>query len=70
MGISEVVIDARGRTGACVLEMTRIYRSAILTTSTRTTGAEKQLQALKDRIKKCSMGEITAGHYIRGLKES
>jgi len=70
MGISEVVIDARGRTGACVLEMTRIYRSAILTTSTRTTGAEKQLQALKDRIKKCSMGEITAGHFIRGLKES
>ena len=69
IGISEVVIDVRGRTGACVLEMTRIYRSAISATSTRTTGAEKQLQALKDRIKKCSMGEITAGHFRRGLKE-
>ena len=69
MGISEVVIDARGRTGACVLEMTGIYRSAISVISTRTTGAEKQLLVLKDRIKKCSMGEITAGHFIRGLKE-
>ena len=70
MGISEVVIDARGRTVACVSEMTRIYRNAISATSTQTTVAEKQLQALKDRIKKCSMGEITAGHFIRGLKES
>ena len=70
MGISEVVIDARGRTGACISEMTRIYRSAISATSTRTTGLEKQLQALKDRIKKCSMVEITAGHFMRGLKES
>ncbi|MEI8331068.1 MAG: U32 family peptidase, partial [Methanomicrobiales archaeon] len=70
IGVSEVVIDARGRTVASVSDMTRIYRSAISATSTRTTGAEKQLQALKDRIKKCSMGEITAGHFIRGLKES
>jgi putative protease len=70
MGINEVVIDARGRTGACVLEMTRIYRSAISAISKRTTGTEKQLISLKDRIKRCSMGEITAGHFIRGLKES
>ena len=70
MGISEVVIDARGRTGACVSEMTRIYCSAISAISNRTTGADKQLPALKDRIKRCSMGENTAGHFIRGLKES
>ena len=70
MGISEVVIDARGRTVAYVSEMTRIYRSAISVISTRTTGMEKQMSALKDRIKKCSMGEITTGHFIRGLKES
>ncbi|MDO8873457.1 MAG: DUF3656 domain-containing protein [Methanoregula sp.] len=70
MGISEVVIDARGRTGACISEMIRIYRTAISATASRTTGAEKQLQALKDRIKRCSMGEITTGHFIRGLKES
>jgi putative protease len=70
MGISEVVIDARGRTGAYVSEMTRIYQTAISAVSTRTAGTEKQLQALKERIKKISLGEITAGHFIRGLKES
>ena len=73
MGIDEVVIDARGRAGAYISDMTRIYRtaiSAILATPTRTTSAEKQLQALKEQIKKISMGEITAGHFIRGLKES
>jgi putative protease len=70
MGISEVVIDARGRTVAYVSEMTRIYRSAISVISTRTTSVEKQMSVLKDRIKKCSLGENTTGHFIRGLKES
>jgi putative protease len=70
MGISEVVIDARGRPGAYVSEMTCIYRTALLATATRTTGAEKQLHALKDRIYGISSGEITRGHFIRGLKES
>jgi U32 family peptidase len=69
IGISEVVIDARGRTGAYIAEMTRIYRIAISTIATRTPGAKKQLQTLKDRIKKISMGEITAGHFLRGLRE-
>jgi putative protease len=69
MGIGEVVIDARNRPPAYVSEMTRIYRTAILTTATRTTGSEKQLQAQKERIKRISFGEITAGHFIRGLKE-
>jgi putative protease len=69
MGIGEVVIDARKRPVAYVSEMTRIYRTAILTTASRISGSEKQLQALKERIKKISLGEITAGHFIRGLKE-
>ncbi|MFA6226415.1 MAG: DUF3656 domain-containing protein [Methanoregula sp.] len=70
MGISEVVIDARGRPGPYAAEMTRIYRTAISETTTRTTGTEKQIPTLKDRIKRCSMGEITTGHFLRGLKES
>jgi putative protease len=70
MGISEVVIDARNRPVAYVSEMTRIYCTAISATATRITGSEKQLQALKGRIKRISLGEITAGHFIRGLKES
>jgi len=70
MGISEVVIDARNRPPAYIYEMTRIYCTAISASATRITGSEKQLQALKDRIKRISFGEITAGHFIRGLKES
>ena len=70
MGISEVVIDARGRPGAYVSEMTRIYREALGITAAQKSGGEKQLRALKDQIKKISMGEITAGHFMRGLKES
>ncbi|MDO9549721.1 MAG: DUF3656 domain-containing protein [Methanoregula sp.] len=70
MGIGEVMIDARGRTGTYVAEMTGIYRSAIKAMATRTPGPENTLQALKDRIKKSSPCEITTGHFIRGLKES
>ncbi len=70
MGISEVVIDARGRPAPYVREMTRIYREALDISAARKPGWEKQLTTLKDRIRQISIGEITAGHYIRGLKES
>jgi putative protease len=64
------VIDARGRPKAYVSEMTRIYSTAISATASGTPVSGKQLQALKERIKSISMGEITAGHFIRGLRES
>jgi putative protease len=70
IGISEVVIDARGRPAGYVLEMTRMYREALDIISAQKPEAGKQLQALKDRIKRISYGEITAGHFIRGLKEA
>ena len=70
MGIGEVMIDARGRTGTCVAEMMGIYRSAIQAMETRTPGVEKALQSLKDQIKKSALCEITTGHFIRGLKDS
>ncbi|MDO9326007.1 MAG: DUF3656 domain-containing protein [Methanoregula sp.] len=70
MGIGEVMIDARGRTGTFVAEMTGIYRSAIQAMAARTPGAEKTLLALKDQIKKSAPCEITTGHFIRGLKET
>ena len=70
MGIGEVIIDARGRTGTYTAGMTGIYRSAIEAMATRTPGTEKTLQALKDQIKKSAPCEITTGHFIRGLKES
>jgi putative protease len=67
-GIGEVVIDARGRTGAYAGAMTRIYRDAI-SRSSAGAGAEWQPGALKERIKAIAYGGITAGHFLRGLKE-
>ena len=66
-GISEVVIDARGRTGAYTGAMTRIYREAIGQESTGSGTGDRSL--LKNRIKALAYGGITAGHFLRGLKE-
>jgi putative protease len=63
-GISEIVIDARGRTGAYAGAMVRIYRDA-----TGQTGVPGDRQELKERIKALACGGITAGHFLRGLKE-
>jgi putative protease len=70
MGISEVVVDARGRTGSYVSEVTQIYRTALSATAIHAADRDKQLTALKEQIKRISLGEITAGHFLRGLKES
>jgi putative protease len=67
-GISEVVIDARGRNGAYTGAMVRIYRDAA---SRVTTGESTKEQSglLKDRVKPLAYGGITAGHFLRGLME-
>jgi putative protease len=67
-GISEVVIDARGRTGAYAGAMMRIYREEITRIGTGS-GKEDKSGLLKDRIKTLAYGGITAGHFLRGLKE-
>ena len=70
MGVDEVIIDARGRTGTYTAEITGIYRFAIEIMATRTLGMEKTMRALKEQIKKSAPCEITTGHFIRGFKES
>jgi putative protease len=67
-GIGEVVIDARGRTGAYAGAMTRIYRDAI-TRCGAGAGTGDQSGHLKERVKSLAYGGITAGHFLRGLKE-
>jgi putative protease len=67
-GISGVVIDARGRPGAYAAEMTRIYTDAIRATGPGAPG-EFRPAALKERVKAMAYGGITAGHFVRGLKE-
>jgi putative protease len=67
-GISEIVIDTRGRTGAYAGAMTRIYRDAIEQGSVGT-GTKDNAGLQKEKIKTLAYGGITAGHFLRGLKE-
>jgi U32 family peptidase len=67
-GISEIVIDARGRTGAYTGTMVRIYRDAAGRCCAGTSNEDKY-ESLKERIKGLAFGGITAGHFHRGLKE-
>jgi putative protease len=68
-GISEVVIDARGRTGAYAGALAGIYRTAITGLRSGTVTEDTSLRSLKERIKALAYGGITAGHFLRGLKE-
>jgi putative protease len=67
-GITEVVIDARFRPAAYTTAITRLYREAVDAIGAGSRGNGK-LRDLKDRAKTLSLGGITAGHFIRGLKE-
>jgi len=67
-GMDEIIIDARGRTRAYAGDMTRIYKNAITLVQNKETG-DHQLEPLKEAVKLRSLGGITAGHYLRGLKE-
>lgn len=69
-GINEVVIDARGRTGTYARDMTRLYRQAISLAENGVRHDDRQFGQLKDAVKRRSLGGITSGNYIRGLKES
>ena len=70
VGINEVVIDARGRPGTYTGEMTRLYRQAITLAKKKIRNQDHQLEELKGAVKRLALGGITAGHFIRGLKES
>jgi putative protease len=69
-GIDEVVVDARGRTGNYARDMTRLYRQAIHLAKTGVRQNDQQFEQLKGAVKRRSLGGITSGHFIRGLKES
>lgn len=69
-GIGSVAIDARGRTGAYAAEMVDAYRQAIAASLAGGRDIRDRLNTLKKRVKRCSIGGITAGHFVKGLKES
>ncbi len=67
-GVSEAVIDTRGRTPAYTGEICRIYREAVDTVNTGPAeGDSAVLKSLKERVRQIALGGITAGHFIRGL---
>jgi putative protease len=69
-GVSAVAIDARGRTAAYIQESTGIYREAIRAAASEDPARTSRLAGLKQRIRQISRGGITAGHFLRGLKET
>ncbi|MDD1699218.1 MAG: U32 family peptidase [Methanoregula sp.] len=69
IGVSEVIIDARGRTGLYASDMTCIYKDAITLVKNGIKTNDQRFSALKDAVKLRAIGGITSGHYIRGLKE-
>ena len=68
-GISDVVIDARDRPAAYAGETTRIYREALDSIAAGTPFSKERLASLKEEIRARARGGITAGHFVRGLKE-
>ena len=68
-GIAEIVIDARFRPAAYAATMTRLYREAVDAIGETGSPGNAHLRDLKERAKALSLGGITAGHFIRGLKD-
>ncbi len=69
IGLDGLAVDARGRTEKYAREMTEIYLRAIELTEKGEASLEKDLAALKDEARIRSLGGITTGHFLKGLKE-
>jgi putative protease len=77
IGLDGVAIDARGRTGKYARDMAEIYREAISLTEKRghdlepniETNIEIDLGSLKEKARRISLGGITTGHFIKGLRD-
>jgi putative protease len=67
-GIGSIVIDARGRTGAYAGTMVQIYRQARDLASAGELHKEVA-EEFRNQARALSYGGITAGHFLRGLKE-
>ncbi|MFB3764279.1 MAG: DUF3656 domain-containing protein [Methanotrichaceae archaeon] len=65
IGLDGIAIDARGRTAKFTKEMAELYTRAIELTEK---GGE-DLGSLKEEARQRSLGGITSGHLLKGLKE-
>lgn len=69
MGLDGVAVDVRGRTERYAREMTETYLKAIELTKGGGPSLQTNLQALKEEARSRSLGGITTGHFVKGLKE-
>jgi Collagenase and related proteases len=69
MGIDTIIIDARGRTKKYTQTMSYIYRNAIEIGTKKEQKSKRELNGLKNKAKKISLGGITTGNFLRGVTE-
>ncbi len=68
-GIDTIIIDARGRTGKYVHDMSLLYKKAIKIGTLDYRKTKSDLNALKNEAKKISLGGITTGNFVRGVTD-
>ena len=68
-GIETIIIDARGRTKKYAQDMSCIYKKAIEIGVKNDQKSKRDLNDLKNRAKKISLGGITTGNFLRGVTE-
>ena len=69
IGLDGIAIDARGRTGKYAREMAEIYQKAISLTEKGGPDLKTDLGSLKEKARAISLGGITTGHFIKGLRD-
>lgn len=69
IGLDGIAIDARGRTDKYAREMAEIYQKAINLTEKGGPDLKTDLGSLKEKARAISLGGITTGHFIKGLRD-
>jgi len=69
-GVDTVIIDARGKTEKYAFKICSIYMDALQIIAARGPNIKNNLNSLKNKIKKISLGGITTGNFIRGIKNN
>ncbi len=69
MGLDGIALDGRGRGGEYARKMTEIYRRAIELTERDGETLAVDLKALKEEVLPLSLGGITYGHFVKGLRD-
>lgn len=69
IGLDGIAVDARGKTGRYAKEMAELYIRAIELTEKGGPALGKDLEELKEEARQRSLGGITSGHFLKGLKD-